>query len=343
MRPSIKKESAARISAIALLVISITILHYRTDHLHLSSHILFRELYFLPIILAGFWFGVYGGVGASLSVTLLYLPFVLALPEGISGHNFGNLIQILLFNIFGLLFGLLFDRQQRQQQKLLEAENLAAMGRAVSCIAHDMKTPLMAIGGFVQQVQRKVADDKLTRKLDFAVEQVRRLEALVGDMLAFAKPLNLQCRQGAVNDLIDEVVMICREKAARHEVTIATELQEGMPDVAYDAHRLQQALLNLVNNALEASPQGGEVVLRSQVKGTCITIEIIDQGDGIPKERHDEIFTPFVTTKKEGTGLGLPIVKKVVEAHAGTITVNKNSEKGVTFRITIPLTSHKRG
>jgi two-component system sensor histidine kinase HydH len=196
MIPLIRKESAGRISAIALLVLCITILHYRTDHLNISSHILFRELYFLPIILAGFWFGVSGGMGASLSVTLWYLPFVLALPEGISGHNFGNLIQIILFNIFGLVFGLLFDRQKRQQQKLLEAENLAAMGRAVACIAHDMKTPLMAIGGFVQQVRRKVADDKLTTKLDFAVEQVRRLEALVGDMLAFTKPLNLQWPTG---------------------------------------------------------------------------------------------------------------------------------------------------
>jgi len=84
-------------------------------------------------------------------------------------------------------------------------------------------------------------------------------------------------------------------------------------------------------------------VIRSQVNGACITIEIIDQGDGIPKERLDDIFTPFVTTKKEGTGLGLPIVKKVIEAHAGSITVNENSGKGVTFRITIPLTFHKRG
>jgi len=166
MIPWIRKERAGRISAIALLVICVTILHYRTGHLHISSHILFRELYFLPIILAGFWFGISGGMGASLAVTLWYLPFVLALPEGISRHNFGNLLQIIIFNIFGLLFGLLFDRQKRQQQKLLEAENLAAMGRAVACIAHDMKTPLMAIGGFVQQVRRKVADDKLTKKLD---------------------------------------------------------------------------------------------------------------------------------------------------------------------------------
>jgi len=240
MVPLIRKENAGRISAIALPVLCITILHYRTGHLQISSHILFRELYFLPIILAGFWFGVSGGMAASLSVTLLYLPFVLALPEEISGHNFGNLIQIILFNVFGLVFGLLFDRQKRQQQKLLEVENLAAMGRAVSCIAHDLKTPLMAIGGFVQQVRRKVADDQLTMKLDFAVEQVRRLEALVGDMLAFAKPLNLQCQQGAVNDLIHEVVMISGEKAARHAVTIVTELQEGMPAFAYDPHRLHR-------------------------------------------------------------------------------------------------------
>ena len=77
--------------------------------------------------------------------------------------------------------------------------------------------------------------------------------------------------------------------------------------------------------------------------GACITIEIIDQGDGIAKERQDDIFTPFVTTKKEGTGLGLPIVKKVIEAHAGLITVSENSGKGVTFRITIALAPHKRG
>lgn len=343
MVPLTRREKTDRIVAIALMVICITILHYRSDHFNIASQVLFRELYFLPIILAGFWFGVPGGVGASLSVTLLYLPYVLALPEGIGSHKFGNLIQIILFNLFGLLFGLLFGRHKRQQQKLLEAENLAAMGRAVSCIAHDMKTPLMAIGGFVQQVQRKMADDKLIKKLDIAVEQVRRLEALVGDMLAFAKPLNLQWQQGAVNDLIHEVVMISGEKASRQAVTIATELQEGMPTVEYDAQRLQQALLNLVNNALEASPQGGKVVLRSQANGTCITIEIIDRGDGIPKERQDDIFTPFVTTKKEGTGLGLSIVKKVIEAHAGSITVSKNSEKGVTFRITIPLTSHERG
>ena len=335
---TIKKKKIAKGSFIALLVILITIMHYQIDDQDISSRILLRELYFLPIILAGSRFGIYGGISASLFVTFLYLPFVLPLPEGIFINRFGNIMQIILYNVFGIIFGLLGDRQKRQHQKLLEAESLAAMGRAVSCIAHDMKTPLVAVGGFVQQVRRKVADDNLAKKLDVAFEQIRGLEILVGDMLAFVKPLNLQCQQGMINQLIDKVIMISKEKAFRREVTITKELQEDMPVAEYDTHRLQQALLNLVGNALEASPKGSEVIVRSQCRDDYIIIEIVDRGGGIPKERLHDIFTPFVTTKKEGTGLGLSIVKKVIEAHKGSIDVTENSKKGSTFQISIPLT-----
>lgn len=331
-----------KISIISLLVICVTILHYRTDHLQISSHILFREFYFLPIILAGFWFGKAGALASSLSVTLLYLPYVLSQPEGISGHNFGNILQIILFNAFGVLIGWLRDREKIQQREMLETENLAAMGRAVSCIAHDMKTPLMAIGGFVRQVRRKVSDDSLAKKLDVAFEQVQRLEMLVSDMLAFAKPLNLQCQPGKINHLIEEAVMLAGVKASeQHSVAIVAELQEDMPDTLYDQHRLQQALLNLINNALEASPPGEKIIVRSQCDGSNIIIDVEDRGAGIPKERQREIFAPFMTTKKEGTGLGLPIVKKVIEAHAGSIKVLDNRERGVTFRITIPVTANE--
>lgn len=331
-----------KILLISFLVIGITVLHYRTDYLQTSSHIFFRELYFPPIILAGFWFGMKGALASSLSVTLLYLPYVLSHPDGIAGHNFGNIMQVILFNVIGLLIGWLRDRERRQQRKVLETENLAAMGRAVSCIAHDMKTPLMAIGGFVQQVRHKVSEDSLAKKLDVAFEQVQRLEVLVSDMLAFAKPLNLHCQPGKINQFIEEVVMLAGEKAARHSVTIVTELQEDMPGTPYDQQLLQQALLNLINNALEASPPGERIVVRSQCDESNIIIEVIDRGEGIPKERQPDIFTPFVTTKKEGTGLGLSIVKKVVEAHAGSIEIN-TGEKGVTSRITIPVTATECG
>lgn len=328
-----------RVALIAVLVASTTVLHYRTDQLLITSHILFRELYFLPIILAGFWFGTKGALTVSLAITFLYLPYVLSLPEGISGHNFGNLVQILLFNTIGLFIGLLRDRETEQQRKTREAENLAAMGRAVSCIAHDMKTPLMAIGGFVRQVRRKVPEEHLAAKLDVASAQVERLEALVGDMLAFARPLQLQCRQGTINELVEESVMLAGEKAAQHHsVSIATDLQDDMPAIRFDQCRLQQALINLINNALEASPPGEEILVRGSSDGQNIIIEVSDRGTGILREHQDDIFKPFMTTKKGGTGLGLPIVKKVIEAHDGTIDLKNNSDKGVTFRITLPVT-----
>lgn len=327
-----------RMALISFLVLSATAPHYLADQLLITSHILFRELYFLPIILAGFWFGTKGALTTSLTVTFLYLPYVLSLPEGITGHNFGNLMQILLFNAIGLLIGLLRDRETGQQRKAREAENLAAMGRAVSCIAHDMKTPLMAIGGFVRQVRRKVPDAHLAGKLDMASSQVQRLETLVGDMLAFARPLQLQCQYGTINELLEESVMLAGEKASQHHsVTFATELQHDLPAIHYDQCRLQQALLNLLINALEASPPGEKIMVRCVFDQSNIIIEVSDRGAGIPPERQNDIFKPFMTTKKEGTGLGLPIAKKVIEAHGGTVKIKNNSDKGVTFRITLPV------
>lgn len=321
---------------ICLLVIIITILHYRTDHLAVSTHIVFRELYLLPIILAGFWFGLYGGLLSALSATALYLPFVLTRPEGITGHNFANIVQIILFNLFGILFGLMRDRDLKQQQRILEAESLAAMGKAVSCIAHDMKTPLVAIGGFVLQVKRKISDEKLAKKLELALDQTDRLEILVRDMLAFARPLQLEYRQEQINDLLEEITTVAADKAARHKVLIRTDLQNDLPEIPYDKYRMHQAILNLLNNALEASPEGSKVTVASRLTGDGVVIGIADCGCGIPDKLRDDIYTPFVTTKKEGTGLGLPIVKKIIDAHQGSIHVRDNNVRGVTFRITLP-------
>ncbi|MFC1523268.1 PAS domain-containing sensor histidine kinase [Thermodesulfobacteriota bacterium] len=332
-----KKQIFIRSIIIALFVIAATFLHYQTDQGEIYRHVILREFYFLPIILGGFWYGAFGGLTVSLIITVLYLPFVLSSPEGIAGHNFGNIMQIILFNSIGLFVGWLSDREKKQQAKLLEAESLAAMGKAVSCIAHDMKTPLMAIGGFVRQVRRKLDDGKLGKKLDVAFGQVQRLESLVGDMLAFSKPLNLQCRQGNINDLIQEVLLTCEEKASRYHVGIVTELSETIPGTEYDSHRLLQAIINLVNNSIEVSHPGGTIIVRSGYQDSNVIVEVIDQGAGIPKDLQKDIFTPFITTKQEGTGLGLPIVKKVVEAHSGSIHVLDNTGKGMTFRIALPV------
>ncbi len=326
-----------RIPVITCLIILVTALHYFTQQSETLLHVIFREFYFLPIIMAGFFYGLRGGLIASVFVTLLYLPYIVYHLDGFSSHDLGNFLQIILFTCSGGLTGWLRDREKALEAGRRKSESLAVMGKAVSCIAHDMKTPLIVSGGLIQQVRRKITDTSIADKLDYAYEQIHRLEIMTGDMLAFAKPLELELQQGEIGQLIDEVVRVTSEKACRRSITITSILEKETLTAEYDHQRLHQALVNLVNNAIEACPDGSEVTLRCQKHENQIMIEVADQGCGIPEAISDNIFAPFVTTKKEGTGLGLSIVKKIIDAHKGFIAVIKNSKNGVIFQVTIPL------
>jgi signal transduction histidine kinase len=210
------------------------------------------------------------------------------------------------------------------------------MGRAVSSIAHDIKSPLVAIGGLTSQVLRKLAaDDPARPKLDIVVQQTARLDSLVKDMLAFARPLNLEKKLEDINKLVNETLTVAYESARQRNIYIKERLAADLPDIAIDRHRLQQALLNLVVNAVEASPEGENVVILTRLQNNSVVIEVRDNGPGIPAELIEGIYNPFVSTKKEGTGLGLCIVKKVVEAHDGVLSFH-NKQQGMTFKISLP-------
>ncbi len=180
------KKKIYRLTAVTVLILLMTTLHYTTPREEILLHVIYRDLYFLPIILSGFWFGLRGGVTASIVVTILYLPMVIGKSSGFAGHDLGNQLTIILFNIVGILVGWMRNREAAIQQARTKEHELAAMGKAVACIAHDMKTPLTVIGGLVRQVRRQVPDEeKSAKKLDIALEQTMGLEFLVKDMLAF--------------------------------------------------------------------------------------------------------------------------------------------------------------
>ena len=322
---------------VAGLIIAITLLHYLTHQEKAFQHVFFRELYIIPIMVAGFRFGFKGGLSASLLVTAFYLPFVLFEGGDFSAHTFGSLMEILLFNIVGGALGWLRDRELSHQEQLRQIDCLAAMGRAVSSIAHDIKSPLVAIGGLTNQVHRKMAtDDPARTKLAIVIQQTARLEMLVKDMLAFARPLQLEKIPADINNLIAEVLVVASETAGRRNIQIKDRLAADLPRLAIDYHRLYQAVLNLVINAIDASSEGETVTVHTTRRNKNIIIEVMDRGPGISPEIEKEIFNPFVSTKKEGTGLGLSIVKKVVEAHAGILSFYNNGQRGVTFRISLP-------
>lgn len=330
-------SKTSRIAIIAVLVAGISLLHYITQLGRAYEHSFYRELYFLPIILAGFWFGLRGGLATSLTITVFYLPFILGQQEGFSPSKFDNTIEILLFNIVAVTLGFFRDRELDHQSRLREAESLAAMGQALSSVAHDMKTPLVTIGGYANSVRKKLTEsDPNRQKLDVVIRQTRRLEAMVKKMLVFSRSLQLDKSPTHLEQLLEEVVTVARDEANNCEVGLQIVDTDGPSPVYADPLRLEQALLNLVANAVQASGSGGIVNLRAVTYGSEVAIEVSDQGEGISAGKSSDIFTPFFTTKKEGTGLGLAIVKKIVEAHAGRLELADNPDKGVTFRIILP-------
>jgi signal transduction histidine kinase len=160
---------------------------------------------------------------------------------------------------------------------------------------------------------------------------------MVKDMLDFSRPLQLKRSTVDISQLVAECITIVVPRAQEREVVISSQSEDDIPLISLDTMRMKQVLINLLINAVEASPKGEEVMVHSHTNGENLLLEVIDCGCGIPMDKRLEIFSPFFTTKKEGTGLGLPIVKKIVEAHQGYIEVKDNPERGVTFRVEIPI------
>jgi two-component system, NtrC family, sensor histidine kinase HydH len=334
------KPRNLRISLIVLLVAGITFLHYSTHKGPYYYLVFYGELYFLPIVLAGFWFGIRAALAASIGITVCYTPYIVLHWQGFSLVDLDRMLSMALYNLSAIIIGLLKDREAIANEQLLKTESLAAMGKSLAAVAHDIKTPLVIIGGFARRLQKKfTADDPNYEKLKIIIQETEQLEKMMHNMLDFSKPLALQLSQGDINKIVqDSSRTIVSEKAEKKEVAIDYKLFPHLPLVAFDVVRIKQVIVNLVLNAVEASPEGGVVTLCTSDTDNGVIIDVADCGSGLPSEVRMQVFDPFFTTKKEGTGLGLAIVKKIVEAHKGTLELIDNAPKGIIFRIVLPKT-----
>lgn len=324
----------AKITLLGILVLGISFLQFVTDENYRYLHIIYRELFFLPIILAGLWFGLRGALASSLAITLLYLPITLSNWRDLSPDDFSLLMDKLIYNLAAVILGLIKNQQNAEHKRMLEAENLASVGKAVATLAHDLKTPLIAIGGFTRLVQKEFKKgDPAYEKLEIVIGETRRLESMVKDMLSLSKPLNLEKSEGDINKLVLESTEVVVKAIENQNVLISTDLSDSLAPFSFDLQRIKEVLINLLMNAVQASPEGEIVSVSTAQKGKHVQIDVVDCGRGIPREDREKIFMPFFTTKKEGTGLGLAIVKKIIEAHKGRIEVLDNTLDGTIFRI----------
>jgi len=196
-------------------------------------------------------------------------------------------------------------KRGKKHKALVRAESLAAVGKEVSEIAHDMKTPLMAIGGFANQVFEKLEQsDPNQKKLDIGIQETARLESMVKEMLDFGKPLQLKPSKIDFNELVLESIKVAQPMAKKNGVRLETDLEHSLPSVSLDAPRVRQVILNLITNAVQASPNGENVLVRNRMDNPWVILEVVDCGCGITKEHHESIFHPFFLNKGWGDRSG---------------------------------------
>lgn len=221
--------------------------------------------------------------------------------------------------------------------KLEEARQLAALGQFAAAIAHDIRTPLTSISLNVQILRKKLAlSDDDREHFDIALEELRRLDKSVAEILEFAKPVKLTPQSVDIADLVETTMRGMASVLSERGVAVRCDANAGHPSVQGDPQRLRQVLISLVDNAADASQPGAEVIVRTTAADSRVAIEVEDRGRGIAAEDLPHIFEPFFTTRPDGTGLGLAICHKVVRAHGGDIRVQSKLGAGSTFTILLP-------
>lgn len=227
------------------------------------------------------------------------------------------------------------------EAEVLQAGQLAALGRMAAHISHEIKNPLMLIGGFARQVLKGLDQDpeKSREKLQIIVDEIGRLEDFLAEVGSYAKLSEPRKQPGDLNALIQEVCDRLAPVLQESGITLSLKLAPDLPQMRFDPVYLRQVFLNVAKNAVEAMPDGGDLTITSGLKEGRLLVQIADTGGGIPPEHLDKIFQPFFSTKPKGTGLGLAISRKITEAHQGEITIDSETGRGTRVNIFLGLDS----
>jgi len=230
------------------------------------------------------------------------------------------------------------ERQLRKNQTyLLKTERLAAIGRMAATVAHEIRSPLVPIGGYARAALEDFDQQEVKRDdLEVIVEEVERLEKILASMLDYSKEAKPEFQEHNLHLIINKTVGLMAERLREKKIELETEFAPQLSPIMVDGEQMQQVILNLVHNALEAMEEG-KLSIRTKVKEDFVSLEIEDTGRGIPKEDIDRLFTPFFSTKPKGSGLGLPVAEKIVVDHGGFIDVQSQEGVGSKFTINLPL------
>jgi two-component system sensor histidine kinase HydH len=224
------------------------------------------------------------------------------------------------------------------QEELRRSERMAALGKMAAGVAHELRNPLSSIKGLALLLRSRfqgLGNDQETA--DILVQEVERLNRSIGELLAYARPQKLLKQPVQPAEIVEKAVSLIRMDAEAAGILMTTRVVGEAPELLADPDKLNQVLLNLFLNAIQAMPQGGRLDIEIAGVGTTVEIRVQDSGMGISREDLSRVFDPYFTTKAEGTGLGLAMSLKIVEEHEGTITVTSEKNGGSLFVVSLPL------
>jgi len=325
-------------------------------------------IYFLPVMTAAVYFE---GTGTLIWTAITSAAYgSLLIPAYLENYELTpeSAKELVLRNIFFFLAAMLVNpfvsenRRQAKRYRLLaeelaetnrrleqaqeearRSERLAALGQLTAGLAHEIRNPLAVIKGSAETLTRRLqaADPVTTEVAGYISSEVNRLNTIVTRFLNFARPLKLERRLAQIPPLLERALKEALERWPEAKVEVAQQYSENLPEINVDPDLCEQAFTNLVLNAYEAmTDTGGRLTVRVAAANSDgrrgVEINIEDTGPGIPPELHGQIFNPFFTTKKEGVGLGLSLVSKIVDDHRGWIRISSGPGKGACFRLFLP-------
>jgi two-component system, NtrC family, sensor histidine kinase HydH len=349
-----------RLFLIVALILFVTFLHYFTGTEHSQNHGIYRRLYYVPIILSGFWFGIRGGLISSLIVSAIYTPHILIQWEHNGPIRLEQTLEIVLYNIIGLLTGFLasqinFQRRRAEDnmQKLLDsyaklreqadmivtiedqlrqADRLSALGELSAGLAHEIRNPLGSIRGTAEILKDlPPGDNRHDEFSGILINEVCRLNQVVEGFLQVARPESTKQSEFNLEELLNEVTQLTRPQANKSKIRIHRDI-DSLPAVIGNVTQFKQVFLNLILNAMQAIGEDGDLWI-SSISGEKgdVFLSFRDSGPGIDEAHFKQIFDPFFTTKADGTGLGLAITCRIIQSFGGKIQVRNSEQGGAEF------------
>ncbi len=231
-----------------------------------------------------------------------------------------------------------------QAQERIRTRQLAQLGALFAGFAHEIRNPLSTIGLNLQLVKEEFgeaetqSDRRISRRLTTIEGEVKRLQGILEEFLSFVRVPKLQVSAVKLQTMIEDLVEFTGPELAELGIELRTFVDGDLVPIELDPAQIRAVLVNLVRNAAEAMDGGGEIMIGARCEGDAMILQVTDTGEGMPADVRDQAFRPYYSTKKSGTGLGLPTARRIIEQHGGSIELASETGKGTQFTIRLPLT-----